>query len=551
MVNNLSSWRAISFTLRQRAPGVALKTTRFETNLGLKERISDLIQRFFGLFFSYIKTESSLDKFHGIPKIWSGKRIKWITTFVTEAEGNAKQNALMTSSQNISSFASGKNIEDTVDNQASNSEFPFPDTEELINNFGSYWSDEDKMFYPIPFNNKKFNALVEFNNQRYSKDVADNQNYGFIEKKDVPEGTQIFVRADLHGDLKSLIENIKTLKDQGLLDEHFKCRPNVQLVFLGDYGDRGNNSMEVFQLLMTLRLQNPEQVTLIRGNHEDLLINTYYCGGDNNFTDYLNGPNAADNCALLNAFYATLPLTVYMSQQNGMDERQYVQFTHGMFELHVDPQAMLESDKDYERLDVPRERKFSERVRKLSQKNELNDLSQNTDNLTHSDKTERRIRKQRIAAKKIEQLMDSDLKNNRERDYTTYNWGDVKRGGSSCMGDPGERHWKLVPEDIKYYLQLSSLHHPVKLLFRGHEHELQNHCAQNGKLVVTTMPIGMDLGAYTDRFQNQYDTVFILKTAPKVKDWTKQSYLRIRGQPTKEITEQVPIRDVKIKLIND
>jgi protein phosphatase len=40
------------------------------------------------------------------------------------------------------------------------------------------------------------------------------------------------------------------------------------LIFLGDYGDRGSFSAEVYNVVLKLKLAFPEQTVLLRGNHE-------------------------------------------------------------------------------------------------------------------------------------------------------------------------------------------------------------------------------------------------------------------------------------------
>ena len=44
-------------------------------------------------------------------------------------------------------------------------------------------------------------------------------------------------------------------------------------MFLGDYVDRGSHSLETICLLLALKVVYPEQIHLIRGNHEDSQIN--------------------------------------------------------------------------------------------------------------------------------------------------------------------------------------------------------------------------------------------------------------------------------------
>uniref|UniRef100_A0A914CF02 Serine/threonine-protein phosphatase n=1 Tax=Acrobeloides nanus TaxID=290746 RepID=A0A914CF02_9BILA len=52
--------------------------------------------------------------------------------------------------------------------------------------------------------------------------------------------------------------------------------PNTRYLFMGDFVDRGFHSVETFLLLLALKVRYPDQVYLIRGNHESRQITQVY-----------------------------------------------------------------------------------------------------------------------------------------------------------------------------------------------------------------------------------------------------------------------------------
>ncbi|EAX81196.1 Ser/Thr protein phosphatase, putative [Trichomonas vaginalis G3] len=74
------------------------------------------------------------------------------------------------------------------------------------------------------------------------------------------------VVGDIHGNLHDLL---RILKINGL-------PPDTYYIFLGDYVDRGEYSIEVISLLLSLHNLFPEQIFLLRGNHETRETNEVY-----------------------------------------------------------------------------------------------------------------------------------------------------------------------------------------------------------------------------------------------------------------------------------
>lgn len=79
----------------------------------------------------------------------------------------------------------------------------------------------------------------------------------------IGELENLVVISDLHGDSTSLYRILSDMKY-----EKFLSNPMNKLVFLGDYVDRGSDSIGIMYSICHLKAAYPDSVVLMRGNHE-------------------------------------------------------------------------------------------------------------------------------------------------------------------------------------------------------------------------------------------------------------------------------------------
>lgn len=113
------------------------------------------------------------------------------------------------------------------------------------------------------------------------------------------------VFGDIHGQYQDLMRFFDLW---GTPDENGDIE-SYDYLFLGDYVDRGNHSLETICLLMALKIRFPDKIHLLRGNHEDKWINNAFGFADECSNRLGEDPTDHDSVNnKINEFFDWLPL---------------------------------------------------------------------------------------------------------------------------------------------------------------------------------------------------------------------------------------------------
>ena len=264
----------------------------------------------------------------------------------------------------------------------------------------------------------------------------------FVERRLVPAGTQLLFHGDFHGDIHSLVAWLDWLNRNGYLQDFRLARPDVYLVFLGDYTDRGIYGIEVLYTMMRLKLENPDRVLLVRGNHEDVTLATNYGFIHEGRAKYGRDFDAKRVMRLYDFF----PVVLYLGCENNV-----IQCNHGGMEPGFDPRLLL---------DAP----DSMRFQLLGPLRQQQFFSENPA-LAHGLTT------------KARRLMQSTLLDFQPQSPTQpyvigFMWNDfsVVRGEAEFDFDPG-RAFVYGERPTKYLMQAQSgATRQIQAVFRAHQH---------------------------------------------------------------------------------
>lgn len=314
---------------------------------------------------------------------------------------------------------------------------------------------------------------------------------GTILERHWPQGTTLYVQADTHGDVPSLIALFVELQHQGKLDAHFKCASQFKCCFLGDYMDRGVNNLEALGLLLLFRMENPESVILIKGNHEDVSMNLKFMSGEE--AAFLRThQNALTNC------YASLPVLLLVASGEGVSEGeidhqwQYHHLAHASFVPSLNLSRVLKGRND--EVVLGREVRFETHIKPISKRT--------------------RGAVEGISARYAAVRQACDPRG--------LMWSDIIDEVDPHVSERGIGYVFSFRDMISYFRATSCVEYKICAATFGHAHRFVEYRHPDDHYIVATiLPACRSIGLYGSQIEKAQIQGVMYTLAPLMKDWKK------------------------------
>ena len=157
-------------------------------------------------------------------------------------------------------------------------------------------------------------------NEQFVEPVDYTQYIGFFEKALCRGNPDVIVVGEVFGEVDRLKGMINCLKEFGKLDENDRCKGDFRLVFLGNYSCKNiePKGLEAIELLAALKMANPNNVFLLRGERETVKdFEEEDCGAWGAFSK--------KNSELAQGFAKRLPLSFFVAKNR--EKKVFVEFT--------------------------------------------------------------------------------------------------------------------------------------------------------------------------------------------------------------------------------
>lgn len=331
--------------------------------------------------------------------------------------------------------------------------------------------------------------------------VSTNEFTPFVQKLIVPQNASVYFFGDLHGNVHSLLRTLDHFKKNNVLDDRFHIlNPDAYFVFLGDYVDRGDYGIEVIYALMRLRIANPRNVIMIRGNHEDMRLNSQYGFADELF-DRANYQHS--DLQSIEQWYASMPAALFLGVRNGTHV-DFIQCCHGGPEIGFNASKLMACSDSVQFAPVG--------------------TLERADN----------VRNLPLHIKKhvLKYVPEHEIENFKPTDPTSpvtlgLMWADliedIQNYPSSIVAYNKGRGWVHGKDLTHYWFKYQSgAHHTLHAIIRGHQHYgdmLHQLIINKGLVSLWNNTAYTVLSAPVAGKQFPYDAYTVLKTAGTFADW--------------------------------
>ncbi|MBI2775367.1 metallophosphoesterase [Candidatus Dependentiae bacterium] len=272
----------------------------------------------------------------------------------------------------------------------------------------------------------------------------------FAQKLIVPQDSKILFFGDIHGSVHSIVRMFNSCIKQGIVNDQLAItQPNTYFVFLGDYVDRGFYSIETLNTLLQFAIRNPGKVILLRGNHEDEMMNRSF-GFGQELTTKFPEIAAADN-SLIYKLFDLMPSVLYLGAgiNNNFD---IIQCCHGGIEIGFNPQKLLEhsSHKTFQAID------------RIERASAIRALPQ-------------ALKKPILDTIPAQEICGCSLSAPTSPTHLGFLWNDFIEKDtlytSSAIGYKEDRGWVLGKILTKHFLSMhSAANAHIRTIFRAHQH---------------------------------------------------------------------------------
>jgi len=242
--------------------------------------------------------------------------------------------------------------------------------------FSTFSGVEDRCVQKMSY--EEFDRLLMAYLSRFDVDSSYPTCHGSAMKEIFDASTKLYIHADYHGSLTDLLETLKMLQSPeiNMLDEELKFKnKDYRLVLLGDYVHRGGDGFKILALLMALKLQNPDNVIILRGNHENVFyhLSQYWRVPSDELQDYLGHDSMGKRMASIERFFNSMPI-VYLFAQNAK-KKVFTVCCHGIVNFSFNPQSFLKGlakmipiERDYNSILDPSFQVKNRALRKITEK---------------------------------------------------------------------------------------------------------------------------------------------------------------------------------------